>query len=38
LFFPGEPGNGRDSLFDERLLLTVTDVQDGRFGRFDFVV
>ncbi len=38
LFFPGEPGNRRDGLFDERLLLAVTDVQDGRFGRFDFVI
>lgn len=38
LFFPGEPGNSRDRLFDERLLLSVADVQDGRFGRFDFVV
>jgi len=38
LFFPGESGNRRDSLFDERLLLAITEVQDGRFGRFDFVV
>jgi len=38
LFFPGEPGNRRDALFDERLLLAVTDAKDGKFGRFDFVV
>ena len=38
LFFPGEPGNRRDALFDERLLLAVTDATDGKFGRFDFVV
>jgi protocatechuate 3,4-dioxygenase beta subunit len=38
LFFPGEPGNRRDGLFDERLVLAVTEAQDGRFGRFDFVI
>lgn len=38
LFFPGEPGNARDRLFDEALLISMTDAGDGRFGRFDFVV
>src|SRR5690606_20374167 len=38
LFFPGEPGNLRDRLFDEALLITIIDAGDGRFGRFDFVV
>ncbi|WP_136161870.1 intradiol ring-cleavage dioxygenase [Sphingomonas flavalba] len=38
LFFPGEPSNTRDWLFDETLLIAITDASDGRFGRFDFVV
>lgn len=38
LFFPGEPGNARDWLFDETLLISITDTGDGHFGRFDFVV
>jgi protocatechuate 3,4-dioxygenase beta subunit len=38
LYFPGEPRNARDGLFDERLLLRIDNVADGRFGRFDFIV
>lgn len=38
LFFPAEPGNASDRLFDETLLITMADASDGRFGRFDFVV
>jgi protocatechuate 3,4-dioxygenase beta subunit len=38
LYFPGEPRNARDPLFDKRLLLQVTDAADGKFGRFDFIV
>lgn len=38
LYFPGEPRNARDGLFDKRLLLQVSKVADGVFGRFDFVV
>ena len=38
LFFPDEPGNARDWLFDETLLIAMTNATDGRFGRFDFVV
>ncbi len=38
LYFPGEPGNTRDRMFDERLLLAVSEVGGGRIGRFDFVV
>ena len=38
LFFPGQPANERDRLFDETLLITMTDTGEGRFGRFDFVV
>jgi len=38
LYFPGEPLNQRDSLFDHRLLLHVTAASDGSAGRYDFVV
>jgi protocatechuate 3,4-dioxygenase beta subunit len=38
LYFPGEPLNRRDGLFDQRLLMRVTDADDGKFGRYDFVV
>lgn len=38
LYFPGEPGNARDALFDPRLVLEIARGPDGRFARFDFVV
>ena len=38
LYFPGEPGNARDRMFDERLLLAVSEAGGARVGRFDFVV
>jgi protocatechuate 3,4-dioxygenase beta subunit len=38
LFFPGEPQNARDSLFNDRLLLQISQAEDGKFGRFDFIV
>ncbi|MBZ9655750.1 dioxygenase family protein [Phyllobacterium lublinensis] len=38
LYFPGEPQNDRDRIFDERLLLQISDTADGKIGRFDFVV
>jgi len=38
LYFPGEPLNERDGIFDERLLLQLSETADGKFGRFDFVV
>ena len=38
LYFPDEPLNSRDSLFDRRLVLRLGDSDDGRLGRFDFVV
>jgi protocatechuate 3,4-dioxygenase beta subunit len=37
LYFPGEPGNAGDRLFDEALLLDIKQTGDGSFGRFDFV-
>ena len=38
LFFPGEPGNARDYLFDPRLLLEIEKVGSERVGRYDFVI
>lgn len=38
LYFPGEPLNESDGIFDERLLMTMADTDLGRFGRYDFVV
>ncbi|MDQ2083507.1 intradiol ring-cleavage dioxygenase [Xanthobacteraceae bacterium Astr-EGSB] len=38
LFFPGEPRNAHDRLFDHSLLMNISDTGDGRFARFDFVV
>ncbi|MHC2569769.1 intradiol ring-cleavage dioxygenase [Rhizobium leguminosarum] len=37
LYFPGEPRNAGDRLFDEALLLDINQTGDGKFGRFDFV-
>jgi protocatechuate 3,4-dioxygenase beta subunit len=38
LYFPGERLNDQDSLFDRRLVMRVSSSDEGRFGRFDFVV
>ena len=38
LYFPGEPYNERDRIFNAALLLDITVTNDGRFGRYDFVV
>jgi protocatechuate 3,4-dioxygenase beta subunit len=38
LYFPNEPGNRRDGLFDRKLLMRVVAAGDGRTGRFDFIV
>jgi protocatechuate 3,4-dioxygenase beta subunit len=38
LYFPGEPGNGRDSLFRRELLMSVKDDGPERAARFDFVI
>lgn len=38
LFFPGEPKNAGDWIFDETLLMTIDRTGDGPFGRYDFVV
>ncbi|QQQ74882.1 dioxygenase [Saccharothrix sp. 6-C] len=38
LYFPGEPRNNTDSIFDPRLLMEVRDVGGGREAKFDFVL
>ena len=38
LYFPGEPRNATDSIFDNKLLMTVNDVPEGKNATFDFVV
>jgi protocatechuate 3,4-dioxygenase beta subunit len=38
LYFPDEPLNRRDALFDARLELKVLSGTDGMFARYDFVV
>jgi protocatechuate 3,4-dioxygenase beta subunit len=38
LYFPGEPGNRSDALFDPGLVVTVTDGADVAAARFDFVL
>ena len=38
LYFPGEAGNRRDSLFRRELLLRMSQDEGPRSGRFDFVL
>ncbi|SFB38353.1 Protocatechuate 3,4-dioxygenase beta subunit [Amycolatopsis marina] len=39
LYFPGEPRNPRDPIFDSRLLMEISNNPDGtRNGAFDFVL
>ena len=38
LYFPDEPRNRSDSLFDTRLLMRFSNVDERRLGRFDFVI
>lgn len=38
LYFAGEPGNARDSIFDPRLALPVHQTGEGRVASFDFVL
>ena len=38
LYFPGEPQNRRDGLFDPALLVAVRDTADGKVAEFDFVL
>ncbi len=38
LYFPGEPGNARDRIFDPRLVLDLAAVDGLRVARFDLVL
>jgi len=38
LYFPEEPANLRDGLFQRELMMRVADAGDGVAGRFDFVL
>jgi protocatechuate 3,4-dioxygenase beta subunit len=38
LYFPDEPANRRDGIFNPRLVMTVRDGADGRMGLFNFVL
>lgn len=38
LYFPGEPRNTTDTLYDPALLMTVRTVSDGREASFDVVL
>ncbi|KRE16078.1 hypothetical protein ASE66_09925 [Bosea sp. Root483D1] len=38
LYFPDEPGNRRDGLFDQKLLMSLRPGEGGQLGRFDFVL
>ncbi|MEU2179670.1 carbohydrate-binding protein [Streptomyces thermolilacinus] len=38
LYFPNEPRNATDALFDPRLLMTVRDAGGAREAAFDFVL
>ncbi|MFI1386296.1 carbohydrate-binding protein [Embleya sp. NPDC020886] len=37
-YFPGEPRNNTDTIYDPRLLMTVRQVGSGREASFDFVL
>jgi hypothetical protein len=38
LYFPDEPGNGRDPIFNPALVLKLDGATSGRRGTFDFVI
>jgi len=38
LYFPDEPRNTRDSLFQPKLLIALRSDPMAKLGRFDFVV
>ena len=38
LYFPNEPQNSRDSIFDPKLVMNVQDVSGGKAAAFNFVV
>ena len=38
LYFPGEPQNQRDGIFESALLMDVTEDAGTKIGRYDFVL
>ncbi|PXX71504.1 dioxygenase-like protein [Nocardia tenerifensis] len=38
LYFPNEPRNNTDTIFDRRLLMTVRTVPTGKEGTYDFIL
>jgi protocatechuate 3,4-dioxygenase beta subunit len=38
LYFPGEPGNAGDGIFNDALVMDVRDAADGQEATFDFVL
>jgi protocatechuate 3,4-dioxygenase beta subunit len=38
LYFPGEPRNARDSIFNPTLLMSLQDAADGRVASFNFIL
>ncbi|MEJ1158091.1 hypothetical protein WBG79_07360 [Prosthecomicrobium sp. N25] len=38
LYFPDEPGNARDGIFDAALVMQVRPGDGGRVGRYDLVL
>ena len=38
LYFPGEPVNQRDGIFDPALVVSLREAEGGQRGRFDFVL
>jgi protocatechuate 3,4-dioxygenase beta subunit len=38
LYFPDEPGNQRDSIFNPDLVMHVRDAEGGKLASFDFVL
>ena len=38
LYFPREPGNQRDSIFNRELVMKVQEAADGKAATFDFVL
>ena len=38
LYFPGEPGNASDGIFNEALLMETAETAEGVTGVFDFVL
>ncbi len=38
LYFPGEPGNQRDAIFNPGLVMQVRDADGGKLAVFDFIL